>query len=83
MARSIWSSAMKDILLKFAEEPSATNLGNMLKFGRLTNFAGFSPINNDIHVVDFCLSSWLNNDDMEDVELEEVRLKLAHYVAER
>ncbi|CAD6209967.1 unnamed protein product [Miscanthus lutarioriparius] len=83
MARSIWSSAMKDILLKFAEGPSAANLGNMLKFGRLTNFAGFSPINNDIHVVDFCLSSWLNNDDMEDVELEDVRLKLAHYAAER
>lgn len=79
MARSIWSSAMKDILLKFAEEPSAANLGNMLKFGRLTKFAGFSPINNGIHVVDFCLSSWSSNDDIEDVELEEVRLKLAHY----
>jgi hypothetical protein len=30
-----------------------------------------------------CLSSWSTNDDMEDVELEEVRLKLAHYAAER
>jgi GH25 family lysozyme M1 (1,4-beta-N-acetylmuramidase) len=74
---------MKDILLKFAEEPSAANLENMLKFGRLTNFTGFSPMNNGIHVVDFCLSSWSSNDDMEDVELEEVRLKLAHYAAER
>lgn len=83
MARFIWSSAMKDILLKFAEEPSAANLENMLKFGRLTNFTGFSPMNNGIHVVDFCLSSWSSNDDMEDVELEEVRLKLAHYAAER
>jgi 3',5'-nucleoside bisphosphate phosphatase len=53
----------------------------MLKFGRLTKFAGFSPINNGIRVVDFCLSSWSSNDDIEDVELEEVRLKLAHYAS--
>jgi 3',5'-nucleoside bisphosphate phosphatase len=83
MARPIWSSAMKDILLKFAEEPSSENLRNMLKFGRLTNVDGFSPINAGIDVVNFCLSSWSSNDDMEDVELEEVRLKLAHYATER
>lgn len=83
MARPIWSSAMKDILLKFAEEPSSANLGSILKFGRLTNADDFSPINTGIDVVSFCLSSWSSSDDMEDVELEEVRLKLAHYGAER
>ncbi|CAN6313760.1 unnamed protein product [Urochloa humidicola] len=83
MARPIWSAAMKDILLKFAEEPSSANLGNILKFGQLTNADDFSPINTGTDVVDFCLSSWSSNDDMEDVELEEVRLKLAHYAAER
>uniref|UniRef100_K4ACK9 Polymerase/histidinol phosphatase N-terminal domain-containing protein n=1 Tax=Setaria italica TaxID=4555 RepID=K4ACK9_SETIT len=83
MARPIWSTAMKDILLKFAEEPSSANLGNIIKFGQLTNADAFSPINTGIDVVDFCLSSWSSNDDMEDVELEEVRLKLAHYAAER
>ena len=83
MARPIWSAAMKDILLKFAEEPSSANLRNMLKFGRLTNVDGFSPINTGIDVVHFCLSSWSSNEDMEDVELEEVRLKLAHYATER
>lgn len=70
-------------ILKFAEEPSSANLGNIIKFGRLTNADAFSPINTGIDVVDFCLSSWSSNDDMEDVELEEVRLKLAHYAAER
>ena len=83
MARPIWSAAMKDILLKFSEEPSSANLRNMLKFGRLTNVDGFSPINTGIDVVHFCLSSWSSNEDMEDVELEEVRLKLAHYATER
>ncbi|CAN6307700.1 unnamed protein product [Urochloa humidicola] len=83
MARPIWSTAMKDILLKFAEEPSSANQGNILKFGRLTSADGFSPINTGIDVIDFCLSSWSSNDDLEDVELEEVRLKLAHYAAER
>ncbi|CAL4921230.1 unnamed protein product [Urochloa decumbens] len=83
MARPIWSAAMKDILLKFAEEPSSANLGNILKFGRLTNAEDFSSTNTGTDVVDFCLSSWLSNDDMEDVEREEVRLKLAHYAAEQ
>nr|CAB3501757.1 unnamed protein product [Digitaria exilis] len=83
MARPIWCSAMKDILHKFAEEPSSTNLGNILKFGRLTNVDDFSPIDTGIDVVNFCLSSWSSNDEMEDVELEEVRLKLAHYGAQR
>ncbi|WVZ55796.1 hypothetical protein U9M48_006412 [Paspalum notatum var. saurae] len=82
MARPMWSAAMKDILLKFAEEPSAANLGSMLKFGR-ANFDVYSPINTGIHVVDFCLSSWSSRDDIEDVELEVVRLKLAHYAVER
>jgi len=83
MARPIWSAAMKDILLKFAEDPSSANLRNMLKFGQLTNVDGFSPISAGIDVVNFCLSSWSSNDELEDVELEEVRLKLAHYATER
>ncbi|XP_062210191.1 uncharacterized protein LOC133911796 [Phragmites australis] len=83
MARPIWSCAMKDILLKFAEEPSAASLGKIVKFGRLANFDGFSPTDTGIDVVDLCLSSWLSNDDMEDIELEEVRLKLAHYSAKK
>ncbi|CAL4913028.1 unnamed protein product [Urochloa decumbens] len=83
MARPIWSAAMKNILLKFAEEPSSANLGNILKFGGLTNAEDFSSTNTGTDVVDFCLSSWLSNDDMEDVERDEVRLKLAHYAAEQ
>ncbi|CAL4938009.1 unnamed protein product [Urochloa decumbens] len=83
VARPIWSSAMKNILLKFAEEPSSANLGNILKFGGLTNAEDFSSTNTGTDVVDFCLSSWSSNDDMEDVEREEVRLKLAHYAAEQ
>uniref|UniRef100_A0A0A9E1Y1 Protein trpH n=1 Tax=Arundo donax TaxID=35708 RepID=A0A0A9E1Y1_ARUDO len=81
MARPVWSCAMKDILYAFAEEPSDANLGKIVKFGRLTDFDGFPPINTGINVVDLCLSSWLSSDDMEDVELEEVRLKLARYAA--
>jgi 3',5'-nucleoside bisphosphate phosphatase len=83
MARPIWSLAMKDILLKFAEEPSASNLGKIVKFGRLTNVDNYSPTSTFIDVVDICLSSWLSNDDIEDVELEEVRLKLASYAGKR
>uniref|UniRef100_A0A453IS92 Polymerase/histidinol phosphatase N-terminal domain-containing protein n=1 Tax=Aegilops tauschii subsp. strangulata TaxID=200361 RepID=A0A453IS92_AEGTS len=81
MARPIWCSAMKDILLKFAEEPSAANLGKTLKFGQLSNPDGFAPIDSGTDVVNLCLSSWLSYDDMEDVELEEVRSKLVCYAA--
>ncbi|KAL6867685.1 hypothetical protein ACP4OV_015709 [Aristida adscensionis] len=81
IARPIWSSAMKDILLKFTEEPSAANLGKIVKFGRLTNFDSFSPTCSEIDVINLCLSSWLSYNEMEDVEIEEVRLKLANFAA--
>ncbi|VAI08893.1 5'-3' exoribonuclease-like [Triticum dicoccoides] len=81
MARPIWCSAMKDILLKFAEEPSAANLGKILKFGQPANSDGSAPIDSGTDVVNLCLSSWLSYDDMEDVELEEVRSKLVCYAA--
>ncbi|GJN30547.1 hypothetical protein PR202_gb18860 [Eleusine coracana subsp. coracana] len=83
MARPIWSCAMKDILLKFAEEPSASNLGKLVKFGRVTNFDGYSPTSTVIDAIDVCLSSWLSNDDIEDAELEELRLKLACYATKK
>ncbi|XP_006649539.1 5'-3' exoribonuclease [Oryza brachyantha] len=83
MARPIWCSAMKDILLKFAEEPSAVNLGKIVKFGELIHFDGFSSMDAGMDIVNLCLSSWLSNDGMEEVELEEVRLKLAHWVCKR
>ncbi|GJN08810.1 hypothetical protein PR202_ga26767 [Eleusine coracana subsp. coracana] len=69
MARPIWTCAMKDILLKFAEEPSASNLGKLVKFGRVTNFDGYSPTSTVIDAIDVCLSSWLSNDDIEDANL--------------
>ena len=72
---------MKDILLNFAEEPSAASLRKILKFGQLANFDGFEPIDSGTDVVNLCLSSWLSYDDMKDVELEEVRIKLACYAA--
>lgn len=81
MARPIWSCAMKDILLEFADEPSASNLGKIVKFGRHANFDGYSPTSTVIDAVNICLSSWLSHDDIEDVEIEEVRLKLACYAA--
>uniref|UniRef100_A0ACD5XCZ0 Uncharacterized protein n=1 Tax=Avena sativa TaxID=4498 RepID=A0ACD5XCZ0_AVESA len=77
MARPIWCSAMKDILLKFAEAPSAANLGKILKFGQLVSFDGSAPFDSGTDVVNLCLTSWLSYDDMEAVELEEVRSKLA------
>ncbi|KAM0910265.1 hypothetical protein ACQ4PT_014259 [Festuca glaucescens] len=77
MARPIWCSAMKDILLRFVEEPSTANLGKMIKFGQLANFDGFAPIDSAMDVVNLCLSSWLSYDEMEAVDLEEVRSKLA------
>ncbi|KAL5210230.1 hypothetical protein ABZP36_005853 [Zizania latifolia] len=83
MARPIWCSAMKDILLKFAEEPSVAKLGKIVKFGDLINFDGFSSMDAGMDAINLCLSSWLSNDGMEEVELEEIGLKLAHSVGKR
>jgi hypothetical protein len=81
IARPIWCSAMKDILLKFVEEPSTANLGKITKFGQLANFDSFAPTDSGTDVVNLCLSSWLSYDEMEAVDLEEVRSKLACYAS--
>ncbi|KAK1652405.1 hypothetical protein QYE76_070210 [Lolium multiflorum] len=80
MARPIWCSAMKDILLKFVEEPSTANLGKIIKFGQLANFDGFVPIDSGMDVVNLCLSSWLSHDEMEAVDLEENDEAYCHVV---
>ncbi|KAG8097161.1 hypothetical protein GUJ93_ZPchr0013g37040 [Zizania palustris] len=83
MARPIWCSAMKDILLKFAEEPSVAKLEKIVKFGHHINFDGFPSMDAGMDVINLCLSSWLSNDGMEEVELEEIGLKLAHSIGKR
>uniref|UniRef100_A0A6V7QW40 3',5'-nucleoside bisphosphate phosphatase n=1 Tax=Ananas comosus var. bracteatus TaxID=296719 RepID=A0A6V7QW40_ANACO len=76
LARPVWSNAMRDILYNFAEDPSEVNLEKMLKFGvrnKLTGYSSSSCVGRD--AVDLCLSSWLATH--EDIELENIRLKLA------
>ncbi|XP_020081286.1 uncharacterized protein LOC109704930 [Ananas comosus] len=76
LARPVWSNAMRDILYNFAEDPSEANLEKMLKFGvqnKLNGYSSSSCVGGD--AVDLCLSSWLATH--EDIELENIRLKLA------
>lgn len=61
---------MRDILHNFAEDPSEANLEKILRFGVRKKLNGYSG-----DAVDLCLSSWLATH--EDIELENIRLKLA------
>ncbi|XP_026664297.2 5'-3' exoribonuclease-like isoform X1 [Phoenix dactylifera] len=78
MARPIWCNAVKDILLSYADEPSAANLEKITRFRKLNNLKGYSTPSCGKDVIDQCLSSWLTNDEKEGDEFEAIRMKLAH-----
>lgn len=76
-ARPIWCGAIRNILDQYAEEPSASNLENVVRFGcAKIRKAGFPPsCGKDL--IDHCLLSWLTNEEREKVEFEAIRLKLS------
>lgn len=77
MARPAWCNAVKDILLSYADEPSAAKLEKITRFVKLNNLKGYSTPSCGEDVVDQCLSSWLTNDEKEGDEFEAIRMKLA------
>lgn len=74
LARPIWCSATKEILLSFAEEPTDVNLEKITMFGKPNSLKkSFVSAN----VVDLCLSSWLTTEEREDDEFEAIRMKFS------
>ncbi|XP_077214198.1 polymerase/histidinol phosphatase-like protein [Tasmannia lanceolata] len=79
-ARPIWCNALKDVLLSFSEDPSESNLDNILGFGRVKDHKGDTTLSCGKDIVDLCLSSWLTKEERQALELEALRLKLSHTV---
>ncbi|XP_022988784.1 uncharacterized protein LOC111486022 [Cucurbita maxima] len=79
VARSIWCSAIRDILESYVEEPSNSNLAKITRFGRTRVLKGGSPPPSCVNdIIDHCLNSWLTNEEKQDAEFEAIRLKLSH-----
>ncbi|KAF9610324.1 hypothetical protein IFM89_021994 [Coptis chinensis] len=78
VARPIWCNAFKDILHNFVEDPSDSSLEKLTKFGKVRNLKAGINMNCCNDVIDMCLSSWLTNDERQEVEFEALRLKLSH-----
>ncbi|KAK9286411.1 hypothetical protein L1049_014954 [Liquidambar formosana] len=78
LARPIWCSAIRDILRSYAEEPSDTKLERIVRFGKTRIFKGGVPLSCDKDLIDLCLSSWLTNEERQNVEFEDIKLKISH-----
>ncbi|URE00315.1 PHP domain [Musa troglodytarum] len=82
LAQPIWHIAMRDMLSMFANEPSDINLQKIIRFGKfnLTKDKEYSGVSCGKDVLDLCLSSWLNNEERENSELEAIKMKLSDIV---
>ncbi|MED6137459.1 hypothetical protein PIB30_065209 [Stylosanthes scabra] len=78
VARPIWCDAIKEILECYAEEPSDSNLASITRFGRTRVFKGGSPLSCGQDLIDHCLPLWLSTEEMEDAEVEAIKLKLSN-----
>ncbi|KAF2576894.1 hypothetical protein F2Q68_00003615 [Brassica cretica] len=61
----------------FLEQPSDSNLSNILRFDRARILKGSSSWSCGGELMDRCLAIWLTNDERENDEFEALRLKLS------
>ncbi|OAY46572.1 5'-3' exoribonuclease isoform X2 [Manihot esculenta] len=77
VARPIWCSAIRNILEKYAEEPSDANLERITRYGRTKILKGISPSSYGTSLIDRCLSLWLTNEERQNSEFDAIKLKLS------
>lgn len=81
LARPIWCDALKDILLRFAEEdPPNSNLEEVVRFGKIRGLKVDTALSTGDDGIDLCLYYGLTCEERQAVEFEALRLKLAHAV---
>ncbi|XP_044507982.1 3',5'-nucleoside bisphosphate phosphatase isoform X2 [Mangifera indica] len=78
IARPIWCAAIKDILKRYADEPSESNLSSIMRFVRARIFKGSHPLSCGKDLIDQCLSLWLTKEERQNTEFEAMKLKLSH-----
>ncbi|KAJ6715402.1 EXONUCLEASE [Salix viminalis] len=77
VARPIWYRAIKDIIERYAEEPSDLNLAMITKFGGTKILKGNSATSCGKDLVDRCLSMWLTTEERQAAEFEAIKVKLS------
>ncbi|CAL9751528.1 unnamed protein product [Musa acuminata subsp. burmannicoides] len=80
LAQPIWHIAMRDMLSMFADDPSDINLQKIIRFGKFNLTKEYSGVSCGKDVLDLCLSSWLNNEERENSELEAIKVQLSDTV---
>ncbi|KAJ0010377.1 hypothetical protein Pint_33308 [Pistacia integerrima] len=78
VARPIWCAAIKEILKRYADEPSELNLSSITRFGRARIFKGSHPLSCGKDLIDHYLSLWLTKEESQNAEFEAMKLKLSH-----
>ncbi|KFK39951.1 hypothetical protein AALP_AA3G310500 [Arabis alpina] len=77
VARPIWCEAIKATMRTFLNQPSDSNLSNILRFDRLRILKGNSALSCGMELMDRCLSIWLASDERDSDEFEALRLELS------
>lgn len=77
VGRPIWCEAIKANMRTFIDQPSDSNLSNILRFDRARILKGNSAWSCGKELMDRCLSIWLASDERESDEFEALRLKLS------
>ncbi|KAF8118945.1 hypothetical protein N665_0001s0005 [Sinapis alba] len=77
LGRPIWCEAIKATMRTFLEQPSDSNLSNILRFDRTRILKGSSSWSCGRELIDRCLAIWLASDERENDEFEALRLKLS------
>lgn len=77
VGRPIWCEAIKATMRTFLDQPSDSNLSNILRFDRQRILKGNLVLSCGMELMDRCLSIWLANDERKSDEFEALRLKLS------
>ncbi|GMH23670.1 hypothetical protein Nepgr_025513 [Nepenthes gracilis] len=74
LARPIWCKAIRDILERYADDPSESNLELIVRFNKMRISKG----RHCKDLIDLCLSSWLTKEEVQTAEFAATMLKLSH-----
>lgn len=77
VGRPLWCEAIKATMRAFLDQPSDSNLSNILRFDSARILKGNSAWSCGKELIDRCLGIWLTNDERQSDEFEALRVKLS------
>ncbi|GER55519.1 DNA polymerase III PolC-type [Striga asiatica] len=83
VARPIWCRAIRDILESYIQDPSESNFQHIVKFGKAKASKSSLSFSSDSELINYCLSSWLSNEERESADFLTIKLELDQLEAAR